>query len=92
MAGADVPSTCWVTEGHFPCGACWWRQRRGSKSDQASVPRNDDHDNDDWEETLCWIAWFTPAWQAQYVPSTWWATVKVISLVTLAGGGKVEGS
>ena len=24
---------------------------------------------------LCWIAWFTPAWQAQQVPSTCWAIV-----------------
>ena len=23
-----------------------------------------------WEEIHLWIAWFTPAWQAQHVPST----------------------
>ena len=24
-----VPSTCWATEGHFLCGACWWKQVSG---------------------------------------------------------------
>ena len=45
----------------------------------------------DWEETLFWITWFTPAWQAQHVPSTCGATVTVTSLAAFAYGGKVEG-
>ena len=44
------------------------------------------------EETHFWIMWFSPAWQAQHVPSTCWATVvEVTSLSALAGGGRVEG-
>ena len=39
-----------------------------------------------------WIAWFTPAGQAQLVPSTCWATATVTSLAALAGRGNVEGS
>ena len=46
----------------------------------------------DWEETLFWIAWFTPAWQAQHVPSTCWATATVTSLAVPSVGGKNEGS
>ena len=39
----------------------------------------------DWVETLFWIAWFTPAWQAQHVPRSCWATATVTSLSALAG-------